>query len=103
MGAGKTTAARAADPGTRSIPTSCSSRELGEAIAAFFEREGEARLPAREEELVLDALSRADGGAVALGGGSLGSQRVCQALGEHTVVLLDVDADTAWERVAALR
>jgi shikimate kinase/3-dehydroquinate synthase len=100
MGAGKTTAARAADP--EALDTDeLLERELGEPIAAFFAREGEAAFRAREEEVVLEALRRAEGGAVALGGGSLGSERVRDALCEHTVVLLEVDADTAWERVAA--
>jgi shikimate kinase / 3-dehydroquinate synthase len=99
MGAGKTTAARAADPDALDTDELLE-RELGEGIAAFFEREGEAAFRAREEEVVLEALRRADGGAVALGGGSLGSERVREALEAHTVAWLDVDVATAWERVA---
>ena len=35
---------------------------------------------------------------VSLGGGAVASERVREALARHTVVLLDVDADTAWQR-----
>ena len=38
---------------------------------------------------------------IALGGGSILSERVRKALGEHLAVLLDVDAAVAWERVHA--
>jgi shikimate kinase/3-dehydroquinate synthase len=38
---------------------------------------------------------------IALGGGSVLSKRVRDALGGHVTVLLDVDPDTAWERVHA--
>jgi hypothetical protein len=37
--------------------------ELGEPIASFFEREGEAEFRRREEELVLGLLDRAGSGA----------------------------------------
>jgi shikimate kinase / 3-dehydroquinate synthase len=99
MGAGKTTAARAADPDA--IDTDeLLERELGESIASYFEREGEPAFRAREEEIVLRALDGADGHAVALGGGSLGSERVREALERHTVVLLEVGTDTAWARAS---
>ena len=35
---------------------------------------------------------------LSLGGGAVGSERVREALARHTVVLLDVDAETAWQR-----
>ncbi len=99
MGAGKTTAARVADP--EAIDTDeLLERELGESVADFFEREGEEAFRAREEAVVLDTLDRAGTGAVALGGGSLGSARVREALAQHTVVHLEVSADEAWERVS---
>ena len=72
---------------------------IGEPIETFFDRDGEAAFREREEELVDALLDRADGGVIALGGGALGSERVRDALHRHTVVLLDVDAETAWERV----
>jgi shikimate kinase/3-dehydroquinate synthase len=104
MGAGKTTAARevAAELGTEALDTDAIVAErLGEPPAATFARAGEAVFRAEEERVVLEAVRRADGGVVALGGGALGSERVREALRDHVVVLLDVDADTAWERVGA--
>ena len=92
MGAGKTTLAR--DLG--GVDTD---DLLGEPPEALFDRVGEERFRAREEEAVLEALaSNAD--VIALGGGACGSQRVREALAGHTVVWLDVDLDTAWERAA---
>ena len=35
---------------------------------------------------------------LSLGGGAVASERVREALARHTVVLLDVDAETAWQR-----
>jgi shikimate kinase/3-dehydroquinate synthase len=75
-------------------------RELGMPIAEFFDRHGEQEFREREADVAVALLERADGGAVALGGGSVLSERVRAALGRHIVALLDVDADTAWERVA---
>ena len=45
-------------------------------------------------------LREADGGVIALGGGTVLSPEVCDELDRHIVVWLDVDADTAWERVS---
>ena len=54
----------------------------------------------QEAELVCGVLAQATAGEViALGGGSVLSERVRDALGAHTTVLLDVDTATAWERV----
>ena len=102
MGAGKTTTARelGAALGEPAVDTDELLHDaLGEPVAAFFAREGEAAFRAREEELTVAVLERADGGVVALGGGALGSARVRAALERHTAVLLDVDAATAWARV----
>ena len=66
-------------------------------IASFFAAYGEARFRRREESVVLRAL-RSGAPVVALGGGSLGSQAVREALAEHTVVWLQVSPETAWER-----
>jgi shikimate kinase/3-dehydroquinate synthase len=74
--------------------------KLGEPIEAYFDREGEAAFRAAEEELCGRLLETADGGAIALGGGALQSERVRAALERHVVVLLDVDLDTAWERAS---
>jgi len=101
MGAGKSAAldiARLA--GIEAVETDeLLERELGMPIAEHFEREGEDAFRAREAEVVGDLLEQADGGAIALGGGSVLSERVREALGRHTVVWLQVDPEEAWERV----
>jgi shikimate kinase/3-dehydroquinate synthase len=101
MGAGKSTAARAAGEALGREPLDSDAaleRALGEPLEAFFDRAGEAAFRAREEQVVLEALEAANGAPVALGGGALGSERVREALGVHTVVWLDEDPATAWER-----
>jgi shikimate kinase/3-dehydroquinate synthase len=103
MGAGKSSAARSAAAELGVAPLD-SDRELeqalGEPIEAFFDREGEAEFRRREEQLVLELLDRANGGVIALGGGALGSDRVCEALADHVVVLLEVSPDDAWRRAS---
>ena len=102
MGAGKSTAlgaAREAGLETTEIDALMEG-ELGTSIADAFERDGEEAFRAREAEIVGALLEQADGGAVALGGGSVLSERVREALGRHTVVWLEVDADEAWRRIA---
>ena len=101
MGAGKSACAREAarELGVAAIDTDrLLEARLGEPIEAFFDREGEPAFRALEAEVAGRALEDADGGVVALGGGALGSERVRAALGRHTVVLVDVDAATAWQR-----
>jgi shikimate kinase/3-dehydroquinate synthase len=101
MGAGKTTVAHevAAALGERARDADRLVEErLGEPIAAFFDREGEAAFRAVEEEVAGALLERAEGGVLALGGGALGSERVRRALARHVAVLVDVDPDTAWAR-----
>jgi shikimate kinase / 3-dehydroquinate synthase len=103
MGAGKSTAARAAGRalGTKAIDTDALlEAELGEPIQPFFDREGEAAFRAREEEMVLRTLARPAARIVALGGGALGSERVHEALREHVVVAFEVHPSLAWERCA---
>lgn len=101
MGAGKSTAlaaARAAGLETVEIDE-LMERELGKPIRRAFEEDGEEAFRAREAEVVGELLERADGGAIALGGGSVLSERVRDALGRHIVVLLEIDAATAWSRI----
>jgi shikimate kinase / 3-dehydroquinate synthase len=101
MGAGKSASARDAARGLGAAPVDTDAlveARLGEPIEAFFDREGEPAFRALEEEVAGRALEEADGGAVALGGGSLGSERVRAALRRHTVVLVDVDPELAWRR-----
>jgi shikimate kinase / 3-dehydroquinate synthase len=102
MGAGKSAAlaaARAAGLETTEIDE-LMERELGASIAEAFERDGEEAFRAREAELVGSLLERADGGAIALGGGSVLSERIRGALGRHVVVWLEVGAEEAWRRIA---
>jgi shikimate kinase / 3-dehydroquinate synthase len=103
MGAGKSGAARAAaaELGTEPLDSDRElERELGESLEAFFDRSGEAAFRAREEEVVTRLLARADGHAVALGGGAVQSEAVRRALEPHTVVHMDVDPADAWHRAS---
>jgi shikimate kinase/3-dehydroquinate synthase len=103
MGAGKSRAAReaaAALGATAHDADALIEAELGEPIEAFFDREGEGAFRAVEERVCVGLLETADGGALALGGGALGSERVRAALERHVVVLLDVDLETAWQRAS---
>ena len=69
-------------------------------IAEAFEQHGEEGFRAREAEVVGALLEEADGGAIALGGGSVLCERIRAALGRHVVVWLQVDASEAWRRIA---
>ncbi len=101
MGAGKSRAAHAARrAGLETVDADLElERELGRPIAEFFDAEGEAEFRRREAEHVVALLARGGVDAVALGGGAVESPEVREALGEHAVVWLDVDAKVAWERV----
>jgi shikimate kinase / 3-dehydroquinate synthase len=102
MGAGKSTAlaaAREAGLETTEIDELMEA-ELGMPITEAFERHGEDGFRTREAEVVGALLEQADGGAIALGGGSVLSERVRQALDRHTVVWLQVGAKEAWSRIA---
>jgi shikimate kinase/3-dehydroquinate synthase len=102
MGAGKTTAlaaCREAGMKTTEIDE-LMEREFGSSIPEAFERHGEEGFRAREAEVVGELLEKADGGAIALGGGSVLSQRVREALGRHVVAWLQIDAEQAWSRIA---
>jgi shikimate kinase len=100
MGAGKTQALKAA--GAAGLETTETDelleRELGSTIAEAFERDGEAAFRERESEVVSALLEEAEDGAIALGGGSVLSERVREALGRHIVVWLSVGAEDAWKR-----
>jgi len=101
MGAGKSTAlaaARGAGLETTEIDELMEA-ELGKPIRQAFEEEGEESFRAREAEVVGSLLENAEGGAIALGGGSVLSERVRNALDRHTVVLLEIDAAEAWQRI----
>jgi shikimate kinase len=99
MAAGKSNAARTAAEalGTEARDADeLIEAELGEPIASFFEREGEAEFRRREEEVVTAAL--AEGGVISLGGGAVESERIREALADHVAAWCRVDEETAWER-----
>ncbi|HEY1457677.1 MAG TPA: bifunctional shikimate kinase/3-dehydroquinate synthase, partial [Solirubrobacteraceae bacterium] len=102
MGAGKSTAARLAGEalGVQAIDSDQLLEErFGHSVAREFALHGEASFRAAEEEVVCALLHRADARSViALGGGSILSERVREALEPHLTVLLDIDADRAWKR-----
>ena len=101
MGAGKSTAlaaAREAGLETTEIDE-LMEESFGKPIAAAFEEDGEEAFRAREAEVVGSLLEEADGGAIALGGGSVLSERIREALGRHVVVWLQVGAEEAWRRI----
>ena len=102
MAAGKSTAARAVAErlGAEAHDSDVRvERESGMRVSDIFEREGEAGFREREERAVL-ALLDSDAEVIALGGGSLQSERVRDALGDHLVVWCQVGEDVAWERAS---
>jgi shikimate kinase/3-dehydroquinate synthase len=102
MGAGKSTAlaaARRAGLETTEIDELMAD-SFGAPIAEAFEQHGEQAFREREAEVVGTLLEGIDGGAVALGGGSILSERIRSALERHVVVWLQVDAAEAWRRIA---
>jgi shikimate kinase/3-dehydroquinate synthase len=109
MGAGKSTVAAelAAELGVAPLDSDVLLEErLGHSIAEEFGSlpgdEGERSFRAKEEALVCELLDRAGPGSViALGGGSVSSERVRRALVPHLTVLLDVEPELAWRRVQA--
>jgi shikimate kinase/3-dehydroquinate synthase len=106
MGAGKTSAARAAASmlGARAIDADHEiERRLGTSIEGYFSSHGEAAFRAVEEQLVCALLERPPAPVLSLGGGAVGSARVRELLRRHTVVLLDVDVETAWRRAGNKR
>jgi shikimate kinase/3-dehydroquinate synthase len=106
MGAGKSSAAKAvaAELGVQALDSDHEiERELGEPIESWFDRNGEVAFRKVEEEVVLRLLERPDLRVLALGGGSLGADRVQEALRRHVVVYLDVDTESAWRRCGGSR
>jgi shikimate kinase/3-dehydroquinate synthase len=101
MGAGKSTAAQSV---ARALGTGCVDvdrvieERAGKTIGEIFADEGEAAFRKLEERITLELLHRSGAAVLALGGGAIGSEAVRAALGEHLVIWLDIDLDTAWER-----
>ncbi len=102
MGAGKSTALQAArEAGLETTEIDAvMEAEFASTIPEAFERHGEEGFRAREAEVVGALLENAEGGAIALGGGSILSARIRAALGRHVVVWLQVDARESWRRIA---
>ncbi|HEX7609827.1 MAG TPA: bifunctional shikimate kinase/3-dehydroquinate synthase [Solirubrobacteraceae bacterium] len=104
MGAGKSTVARELAEALGTAPVDSDSRlqeRLGHPVAREFELAGEPAFRAKEEELVCELLSAAGPEQVlALGGGSVLSERVRAELAGHRTILLDVESGVAWERVS---
>ena len=106
MGAGKTSAARAAGAalGARAVDSDHVLEErLGCSIEEYFACHGERAFRAAEEDVVAEMLEHPPSPVLSLGGGAIGSERVRGLLERHTVVLLDVDEDTAWRRAGGRR
>ncbi len=105
MGAGKSTVAGevAAALGVQALDSDrLLEEQLGHSVAEEFRANGEASFRAVEEQLVCRLLAGAGAGSViALGGGSVLSERVRAALEPHLTVLLDIDAQAAWRRAGA--
>ena len=99
MGAGKTTAARSLGAGAVDVDDVIEER-LGLRVQDVFARDGETAFREVEEQVTLELLADPSIRVVALGGGALGSDRIRQAVGNATVVWLDVGVDEAWRRVA---
>ena len=100
MGAGKSTALAAAHQ--HGLETTelddLLEKHIGMPIGEFFDREGEAEFRRREAEVAIPLLENADGGAIALGGGSVLNEEIRAALKRHVVVWLQVDVEEAWRR-----
>jgi shikimate kinase / 3-dehydroquinate synthase len=76
-------------------------RSVRRSIPELFRREGEAGFRVLEAEETLRTLKRERPAVVALGGGAIETPAIRKALREHALtVLVEVDLDTAWERVA---
>jgi shikimate kinase / 3-dehydroquinate synthase len=103
MGSGKSTAARELAARMQSVASDSDElleARLGHTVAEEFEGKGEAAFRELEEQLVLELLERAEPDSViSLGGGSVLASSVQEALRQHLVVLMEIDASGAWERL----
>jgi 3-dehydroquinate synthetase len=75
--------------------------EREQPIAQIFETGGEAAFRLRESKHALEALASRTPAVIALGGGAVGTDGIRSGLRECALtVLVEVDADEAWRRVA---
>jgi len=107
MGAGKSTAARAAAAvlGARAIDVDKVIEErLGRPIERVFAEDGEPAFREVEEQVTLELLKAPGPRVLSLGGGAIESETVRRALAaDHVVIWVDVDKNTAWSRCADSR
>ena len=106
MGAGKTSAARIAAAAMRVRAADSDEvieRRIGMPIEEYFSTHGERAFREAEEETIVEMLEAPPSPVISLGGGAITSERVRSALAQHTVVWLDVDSDTAWQRAGGRR
>jgi shikimate kinase / 3-dehydroquinate synthase len=76
-------------------------RSVRRSIPDLFRREGEAGFRVLEAEEALRTLKRERPAVIALGGGAIETPAIREALREHALTLLvEVEVDTAWDRVA---
>ena len=98
MGAGKTTAAKSLGEGAADVDLVIEER-TGRRVQDIFATDGEESFRQLEAQTALELLRDDRVSAVALGGGTLQSPEVRAALDGHDVIWLDIDVDTAWQRV----
>jgi shikimate kinase/3-dehydroquinate synthase len=102
MGAGKTVAAReVAHALGREHRDSdrLLEEQFASSIEEVFDRDGEEAFRAAERELVLAELSGGDDSKVlSVGGGATSDPDVQAALAQHTVVLVEIALESAWQR-----
>ena len=102
MGAGKSTAIQALNESgvasARDLDAEIEARE-GRPVLDLF-HEDEERFRALEREIALEMLAEAGGDVVAFGGGTAMQPDVQAVLTDHKVVMMDVKAETAWNRVS---
>jgi len=72
---------------------------LGKSIERVFSEDGESAFRQVEERVTLELLARPGDAVLALGGGAITHPRVRDALRPHRVAWIDVEIETAWERV----
>ncbi|HEX6388203.1 MAG TPA: bifunctional shikimate kinase/3-dehydroquinate synthase, partial [Solirubrobacteraceae bacterium] len=103
MGAGKTTAAREVAQALGREHRDADrllEQHFGASIEDVFDRDGEAAFRAAERDLVLAELAREEDAVLSLGGGAVVDPDVQAALGDHTVVLCEIDLELAWSRAS---
>ncbi len=81
-----------------SISTRRSRNGPGRTIPELFAERGESGFREIERHAARVALSSPEPAVIALGGGALGSPETLELVGGAFTVLIEVDADTAWDR-----